>query len=74
MKETDWFGVTTVPARTGVYKTRHRGHDGKIIDGYSHFIAGKWSYTAKSAWIASRNPHSSPQQSREWCGLAEKPE
>ena len=66
MKETDWFSVTTRPVREGAYKTRHRGSDGKIIEGYS-FFNGMSGPTRDVPPTAGK--YNSPQQSKEWKGL-----
>jgi hypothetical protein len=70
-KETDWYPVTTTPVHIGVYKTRHRGTDMKIYEGYSYFDKW-WGYTKNTAKGAAYAQMKSPQQSKEWKGLKEK--
>ena len=72
-EETDWYSVTTTPTRIGVYKTRHRGSDMKIYEGYSWWNGEKWRYTQKSVGCAAfPSGLVATQQSREWKGLKEK--
>ena len=71
MKETDWFSLMVIPVRVGVYRTRHRGSDGKIFEGYSNWDGQKWGYTfsnINAAYWKISSP-ASPQQSREWKGI-----
>ncbi len=70
MKETDWFSLTVLPVRVGVYKTRHRGSDGKIYVGYSYWNGSRWGYKQSQANYAYfPNQHIASQQSREWKGI-----
>lgn len=71
-RETDWFSATTPPVRAGVYKTRHRGSDGVLREGYSSFKEGFWGYIYDSIDFAARTQHyKSQQQSKEWKGIYE---
>ena len=70
-EETDWYPITTTPTRIGVYKTRHRGTDMKIYEGYSVFRLG-WGNTCDTPKIAGYRTWKSTQQSKEWKGLKEK--
>jgi hypothetical protein len=69
MKETDWFSLTVLPVRVGVYKTRHRGTDLKIYEGYSFWSGRGWEYTHPTPFKPSKFNYASSQQSREWKGI-----
>ena len=68
MKETDWFPLTVLPVRVGVYYTRHRGTNGTLYEGYSFWSGQKWGYTYSTPF---KSPYEYPstQQSREWKGI-----
>jgi len=76
LQETDWFSLTHLPVREGAYKTRHRGTDGSLFEGYAWFD-GRWGYTQTTAYGARSSflsyTHYSNQQSREWKGIHEQP-
>ena len=70
MTETDWFSLTVLPVRAGVYKTRHRGTDLKIHEGHAFWDGNGWGYTYPTPFSAARNfNYRSSQQSREWKGI-----
>ena len=69
MKETDWFSLTVLPVRVGVYKTRHRGTNMEMHEGYSRWDGHKWGYTYSTPFKSSKFNYASPQQSREWKGI-----
>lgn len=73
VEETPWFLPTETPVRVGVYKTKHRTADGKVIEGYSCWLrTQKWSATCKTAKSAAYETWGSAQQSKAWCGLTEE--
>jgi hypothetical protein len=70
--ETNWFLPTEPPVRPGVYKTKHRGSDGAVYEGYSKWVGKFWGATRESARAASTTKYPSSQQSKAWCGLTEE--
>lgn len=70
---TDWFYGTTPPVREGVYEVRSRGYDGAIHFGYCRFFQGRWCHTTPNPKSAIYYTSHSPQQSKEWRGLAKEP-
>jgi hypothetical protein len=54
MTETDWFPLTVLPVRAGVYKTRHRGTDLKIHEGHAFWDGNGWGYTYPTPFSAHR--------------------
>lgn len=74
MKETDWFSIMVAPVRFGVYRTRHIGYERNVYTGFSYFGKNGWRPMCSTPYWAAKERFRSMAQSREWCGLAEKPE
>jgi hypothetical protein len=70
--ETEWISATTPPVREGVYRTRHRGTEGKLYAGFSLWCGGMWRGTRETIYSANHSLYHSAQQSKEWCGIVKE--